>query len=311
MSDSANARSVRVDNPITNPSDDVLGRQEAANSFAQSVLRLDASQGAVVGVFGPWGSGKTSFLHLMKHELAGESVHILDFNPWMFSGMEQLIERFFVELSNQLKGPKHRDLRRTGRALKEYGDAFRAATGKIKWSVVAVVLWVIGAIGPTGELLGIQTLWTIHLIVLVSGGVLGVVSVALKILGASLLHRHKSICELRKKVNTSLCKSKKRVVVVLDDVDRLAPNEIRDVFKLVRLTASFPKLVYVVACDHSQVARALCQLGADGTHYLEKIIQVPFNLPQIPAYKLEEQIRSEIDQILSPVNIRFNGGEED
>ena len=58
MSDSASVRSVGVDNPITDPRDDVLGRREAARSFVQSVLRLDASEGAVVGVFGAWGSGK-------------------------------------------------------------------------------------------------------------------------------------------------------------------------------------------------------------------------------------------------------------
>ena len=58
--------------------------------------------GAVVGVFGPWGSGKTSFLNLVKHELEGESVHILEFNPWMFSGTEQLVQRFFIELTSSI-----------------------------------------------------------------------------------------------------------------------------------------------------------------------------------------------------------------
>ena len=102
MSDSENPPSVRLDNPITSPRHDALGRREAAKSFAQSVLRLDASDGAVVGVFGPWGSGKTSFLNLVKHELEGESVHILEFNPWMFSGTEQLVQRFFIELTSSI-----------------------------------------------------------------------------------------------------------------------------------------------------------------------------------------------------------------
>ena len=299
MSDSASVRLIGVDNPIADPSYDVLGRREVAKSFAENILRLDTSQGAVVGVFGPWGSGKTSFLELVKHEFEKGSVHILDFNPWMFSGVEQLVQRFFLELSSQIKGTKYTDLRKTGTALKDYGDALRSVPNTIKWLAAAIVLWVIGLTGPTGELFGTSILSTIHLVVFFSVGTLGLVSVVLKMLGVSLIRRQRSIYESRKKVEIALCKSKKRIIVILDDVDRLAPEEIRDVFKLVRLTASFPKLVYIVACDHNQVARALGKFEKEGTRYLEKIIQMPFNLPEIPAHKLEEQTRSEIEEALS------------
>ena len=295
MSDSVGVQSVGVDNPITDPRDDVLGRREAAKSFANRVLKLDASQGVVVGVFGPWGSGKTSFLSLVKYELDGQPVHILDFNPWVFSGTEQLVERFFVELTNQIRGPRYKDLPKTGRALKEYGDALRASTSPIKWFAAVVFLWVSGLVGQSGDLFGIEALRTINLIVLLVGGALGIAAVALKIVGASLSHRHKSIYELRNRVQHALRKSKKRIIVVVDDVDRLTPDEIRDLLKLVRLTASFSKTIYIVACDRDQVTKALGQ----GDHYLEKIVQIPFNLPQVPRYNLEEQAIVEIEATLA------------
>jgi predicted KAP-like P-loop ATPase len=56
---------VTGDNPIRQPEDDVLGRLEVAESFADQVLSLDASEGVVVGVLGAWGSGKTSFMALV------------------------------------------------------------------------------------------------------------------------------------------------------------------------------------------------------------------------------------------------------
>ena len=56
------------DNPIKNPEDDVIGRFATAQKFAQQVLELDTSEGAVVGVLGPWGSGKTSFINLARRE---------------------------------------------------------------------------------------------------------------------------------------------------------------------------------------------------------------------------------------------------
>jgi predicted KAP-like P-loop ATPase len=75
------------DNPIRNCGNDVLGRADLAKSFARHVLDLDATEGAVVGVFGPWGSGKTSFLHLAEPEIEKEdSAHVVHFNPWLFSG---------------------------------------------------------------------------------------------------------------------------------------------------------------------------------------------------------------------------------
>ena len=115
------------DNPIRGPETNVLGRLEPAQSFVRQVLELDATEGVMVGVFGPWGSGKTSFVNLARTEFEREKLPVLDFNPWMFSGAEQLVERFFAELSNELK---LRDLAKVGKAFEDYGDAF---TGMWVW----------------------------------------------------------------------------------------------------------------------------------------------------------------------------------
>ena len=60
--------SVIGDNPIQKSEDDVLGRTKVARSFAAQVVSMDASQGVVVGVLGPWGSGKTSFVNLAREQ---------------------------------------------------------------------------------------------------------------------------------------------------------------------------------------------------------------------------------------------------
>ena len=84
----------RGDNPIRHPEDDALGRALSAEYFARQVLGLDAAEGVVVGVLGAWGSGKTSFINLARPVFESSR-----FNPWMFSGTQQLMESFFVELS--------------------------------------------------------------------------------------------------------------------------------------------------------------------------------------------------------------------
>jgi predicted KAP-like P-loop ATPase len=94
---------IKSDNPITASSEDTLGRDELASSFAAQIQSLDYQFGAVVGVLGPWGSGKTSFVNLTLKHLGRSEINALEFNPWMFSGAEQLLNNFFEEISSQLE----------------------------------------------------------------------------------------------------------------------------------------------------------------------------------------------------------------
>ena len=86
--------------------------------------------------------------------------------------------------------------------------------------------------------------------------------------------------------------------MVLDDIDRLSVSEIRVVFKLVRLTASFPNVIYVVLCDRQRAEEALSEQGLPGRDYLEKIIQWSFDLPEIPRHLLVGQLTEAIENAL-------------
>ena len=244
------------DNPIRDANADVLGRTATAKSFAGHILELDASEGAAVGVFGPWGSGKTSFINLARTEFEQAEIPVLDFNPWMFSGAEQLVGRFFDELSAELR---LRNFAKVGKALKKYGDAL---TGPLSF-------------------LGVPLLKEFA-------------TAAIKIAG-SVVGRPTSVNQRRKDVEDALRKRERPIIVVLDDVDRLSVSEIRDVFKLARLTAGFPNLIYIVLCDRLRVEQALDQDGLSGRDYLEKIIQWPFDLPEAPEHILGQRLLEEIE----------------
>ena len=269
MNENGNSASLPGDNPIRDQGDDVLERTVVAEAFAQRVLDLDASGGAAVGVFGPWGSGKTSFINLARRTFKCKGVPVLDFNPWLFSGVEQLVERFFGELSASM-GVKN-DLKEIGEAFGKYGAAFNAVAG-VASSLLAVPQ--IGAI---------------------------VKAIAESAVNAS---QPESIGALRKKIDDALRKRDKPIVIVLDDVDRLTAPEIREVFKLVRLTASFPNLIYIVSCDRLRVERALTEKeqGLPGRDYLDKIIQWSFNLPEIPRHLIERQLSETIENALASIH---------
>lgn len=254
----------KADNPLTDSSQDALGRRRSAASFARHILEIDASGGVVVGVLGPWGSGKTTFVNFARESLAESDVPVVDFNPWMFSGTDQLVERFFVEVGAELK--LKRGLAEIGKDFEEYGELFAG----LGWLPV---------VGPWIER--------------ARGGA--------KILGKLMSTRRESIRGRRQRLEAALTKLDKPLVVVLDDIDRLTTSEIRDVFKLVRLTASFPNVVYLLAFDRQRVEQALAEQGIPGRDYLEKILQLAIDLPTVPPKLLDSQVLAGIGAALQDV----------
>lgn len=88
--------------------------------------------------------------------------------------------------------------------------------------------------------------------------------------------------QLKERIEGILNESGKRVVVVMDDIDRLDKEEIQATFRLVKLSADFPNSAYILAFDDRRVAEALQEKYGSleaGRSFLEKIIQVPLPLP--------------------------------
>lgn len=253
----SNKYEIPPDNPILCQEADTLDRANYAKTISQYILQLETKDGLVVGILGPWGSGKTSFINLMKEEWLKDLIPVLEFNPWMFSGAEQLVERFFIELSSQLQ------LRSgfTDIALKmtTYGESL----SNLKF------------IPFIGEAIGIF------------GGISKVIKSILEI-------RKKGVMEPRKELAKALKGSRTPIIVVIDDIDRLSTQEIKDIFKLVRLTGCFPNIVYILAFDRSRVEVALAETGLNGRDYLEKILQIAIDIPEVPNQNLENQLFNEI-----------------
>lgn len=260
----AGTECIAGDIPIDDPEQDRLGRADQAVSFARQILALDAKHGLVVGVLGAWGSGKTSFVNLAKRELERRKIPILDFNPWMFSGAEQLVERFFGELASQMR--LRAELGEVGRELQYYGEAF------LGWGWVPLVgAWI--------ERLGILA----------------------KLVGRLFRRQELGVAQRRARLERALEEVPQPIVVSLDDIDRLSGPEIREVFKLVRLTACLPNIIYIVAFDRVRVEQALNEDGIPGRDYLEKILQVTMDLPSVSSEALTSEFLFELDRAMGSI----------
>ncbi len=232
-------RSPNADLPIASSDADLLDRGGLVDRLVAQARRAPADAGFVIGLSGAWGSGKTSLLNLVEERLGTDTV-VLHFEPWMFTGAEQLVARFFEELAEQLKSRRGKRLHKLGERLSDYGAAIAPAASVL--------------MGPAG---GLATM------------------------PEQLLERHRgSALIARERLRKQLAERPERIVVIVDDVDRLTSPEIREVVRLVKLVGDLPGVVYLLAYERSRVERALSAHGArDGRSYLEKIVQAPFSLP--------------------------------
>lgn len=262
---------LRGDRPIESAEQDRLGRSPFAKAIAAQVLESPALDSFAVAIMGPWGCGKTSLVNMITEELRHRSDSVVvDFNPWMFSGTEQLVGFFFRELGAQVAelSTKKR-FAAAGAALQKYGGLL---------GHVAEVLPVVGGAAKKGLDLAKE-----------AGGAWA---------------EAPSIESQRTKIREQLLRLDKRIVVVVDDIDRLRPEEVRELLKLVRVTGDFPGIVYVLAFDRVRVERALGDDVETGRAYLEKLVQVGFDVPLPMDADIAQMLIEELNAVIDGVDHR-------
>ena len=92
--------------------------------------------------------------------------------------------------------------------------------------------------------------------------------------------REANVNRLKDEIRESLCKIGKSVYILIDDLDRLTKSEIYEVIRLIRNTANFPYLKFIVACDRKYIVTQLKELTIE-PKYLEKIFMIEVSLPKI------------------------------
>lgn len=254
---------LRPDRPIRGSKADLLGRGRLVSAIAKQILDAPRDGKAItIGLNAQWGAGKSSFLNLLQQRLIREGKKngegatsgtdsgssrkpiVIRFNPWLFGSIEQLTRMFFADLAREV-GQREPESE-LGRLLERFGNLVAAAS----------------TIFPTGA------------------------SELAKLLGQEArrmgirAQKPPSLNEQKTEIDDALAGFKRRVVVFIDDVDRLEPDLTTLFFRMVRLNANFNNVIYVLAFDRQVVEQHMAH-GAPGfgREYLEKIIQVSYNIP--------------------------------
>ncbi|MCA9385937.1 hypothetical protein KC717_04790, partial [Candidatus Dojkabacteria bacterium] len=113
------------------------------------------------------------------------------------------------------------------------------------------------------------------------------------------LATQKSITELKREIKEELSNRNKKIIITVDDIDRLNQSEIKQIFRLIRINGDFPNTIYLIAFDRKIVEENLEeQIGVSGKDYLNKIVQVHFDVPFVKPSKISTFLFKELDRIL-------------
>lgn len=115
-----------------------------------------------------------------------------------------------------------------------------------------------------------------------------------------------NICKQEKdpfnKIKEELKKSKHKVVVFIDDVDRLDADEIKEVLRLIRNTADFPYIQFIFTCDKDYICETLKKKDIEKPElYLEKFINVEISLPKYEERIICEELYNRISTTIKEV----------
>lgn len=105
-----------------------------------------------------------------------------------------------------------------------------------------------------------------------------------------------SLNKLKDKISNKLANLPKKVVILIDDTDRLEGNEVFEILRLIRNTADFKNVIYIATYDKEYVTDVLKGNKIKGPdNYLEKIFQVEVHLPKVEDYELWDTLMKEIE----------------
>ncbi len=240
-----------------------------AESLATSITRISAPVGTTIALHGPWGSGKSSVVNLVRASLSqmgNDKLIVSDFKCWWYRGEEALALAFLQSLHGALRnglGDKVKDLvpsitQRLLQAGPVIGAAVSLASGAPLTPLFSGASKFVSTFFPKGDTLE-------------------------KLFG---------------KLAKILAEEDRRFLIVIDDIDRLSPEEALAIFRLVKSVGRLPNVIYLLVFDRDLAESAVRQhFPSEGPHFLEKIIQAGFEVPAPLQVDINEAVLSSIAEI--------------
>jgi KAP family P-loop domain len=250
-----------ADRPISTVGEDSLGRRRFAKAIGDLILSAPTKETLRIGIYGGWGEGKTSVLRLIETALRAKGHPVVWITPWATASREALVADLVKKLASELGISLSVSARQWARPLK----ALASGSGKV------------AELDP--RLKAAESL--------LGDGIRSVLSKATKQQVEIVFE------QIRKKLGD------RKLVVMVDDLDRLRPERVPEILLLLREALDQPNYFYLLALDPVVVTKGLAALHAGwdtSADFLEKIVELPRQLPAPTDEEVRAFIHEQIDR---------------
>ena len=305
------------DLPATN---DLLDFKSYSNTLSSMILHEGSSTPVTIGVFGPWGSGKTTLMKILKADLEKEEVNTIWFNAWKYSKDENLwaafLQSILLDIKKNLKiqNKLYFNICMFWNSMKweDLPGFLLANVLKIFISLIPyLVSWLYSQGGLEDSLKTLLKVGGGSLSLLI--GIFFVIKPWIKDLRQiikidfSILQRkyeyeqHIAFFDNFHKHFENIVKSlpgrrKKKLCVFIDDLDRCSPDGILQVLNSIKLFLDIEGCVFVLGLDDKVVKSIFSaknkNYSIEANEYIDKIIQIPFYLPPLSRSEIKNFIQS-------------------
>lgn len=234
--------------PILSSHEDLFDLTNEAIKISKYIDSLSRNKSWSIAITAPWGTGKTSFINLVKEHIKGNEYEILTFIPRDSKSYHTIQEDFFSMIVAILSKYDFR----CSDTLKKYMASLQLIDNR----------WF-------GEkLTNFYKIWDKN--------------------------------SLKESIRNTFISLNKRILVIIDDFDRLSKEEILEVLKLIDSNAAFPNLIFLTAYDKEQVNIALGEsYRTKDANFTDKFFNLEFSIPSRPysyiSRYIEEQLCKALD----------------
>ena len=320
-----------LDNPIILSKDtDILGHTNIVDRLKGAIkVHKNEYFPFVIGLEGEWGTWKTTILSTLEndinHSTELEDCIVFNYSPWLYGSNQDLYTKFFEEFWIFLENNNFFDKDFSIKNLKNYSKAvtgldslsnnflgisiqallslFHLLNNRIisifllVWIIYLVVIGIFSFENFDRDL---SYFWTTEfifkdlcLILLTLMFIISFISII-----KSYANSWDDLTStLKGKIDNRLKKNSKKIIFIIDDIDRLPKEKISVVMQLVKSIANFNNVIYLLSYDKKIVENALME-EFHSDHYLDKIVQVRVPIPIIPNFTVAEFALTQLRQFI-------------
>ena len=273
----------------TESKEDYLNFGEVSQIVTE-ILETEAMLPVSIGVFGNWGAGKSSLLNLIEQQIEPDEWIVIKFDAWLYQGFDDARTALLETIANHLiqAAKDEETILKKSQNLLVRINGLRLAGFLSEGAALAAGFPTFGLVSKIfgtaqNALDGIQDETESKQVVEIGKEIVDS--------GRKLINPKKQqtppqqIDEFRKEYGEILQNLGKKLVIVIDNLDRCLPANAIQTLEAIRLFLFLNRTAFIIAADEEMIRHSVAEHYKDLSYrhqidYLDKLIQIPIRVPK-------------------------------